>query len=278
MEFKYSFHSHTYRCGHAEGDVEDYVKECVKHGYSFLGVSDHVFLPNISQPRMRGDYSLLDEYLSCCKANKEKYKNKIQIFTAFECEYIEQYMDYYKSLLREDKVDYLLVGQHFTFDKDNNFVLYFNYSHPDNYQGIERYKNDLILAIRSGLFLYAAHPDLFMYTVTEITPFIGKIFNEIIDAAIECDIPLELNISGYNRYLDDIKNHTIGYPCREFWKLAKEKGAKIIYGGDYHIVSDVHNERNIQFLNKLIDELGLEFADPIEIYKEYRNRTEHKKD
>lgn len=29
-----NFHTHNYRCGHAEGDVEDYVKEAIKEGYS----------------------------------------------------------------------------------------------------------------------------------------------------------------------------------------------------------------------------------------------------
>ena len=29
-----NFHTHNYRCGHAEGDVEDYVKEAIKEGYA----------------------------------------------------------------------------------------------------------------------------------------------------------------------------------------------------------------------------------------------------
>ena len=62
MNIDYTFHSHTYRCGHAEGDIEDYVNLAIKSHYRIFGVSDHVFLPGVYEPRIRGDYSLLKEY------------------------------------------------------------------------------------------------------------------------------------------------------------------------------------------------------------------------
>ena len=61
MKIDYTFHSHTYRCGHAEGDIEDYVSLAIKSHYHIFGVSDHVFLPGVYEPRIRGDYSLLEE-------------------------------------------------------------------------------------------------------------------------------------------------------------------------------------------------------------------------
>ena len=63
MKLDYTFHSHTYRCGHATGDIEDYVLKAIEHGYRYYGVSDHVFLKGINSPRVRGDISCLDEYI-----------------------------------------------------------------------------------------------------------------------------------------------------------------------------------------------------------------------
>ena len=65
----YTFHSHTFRCGHAEGDVEDYVLLAIKHGLKIYGVSDHVFLPGVIQPHTRGDYSYLEDYISIMRSN-----------------------------------------------------------------------------------------------------------------------------------------------------------------------------------------------------------------
>ena len=53
---EYIFHSHTFRCHHAVKDIEDYVTAAIKNGYKKYGVSDHVFLPGIHHPYMRGDY------------------------------------------------------------------------------------------------------------------------------------------------------------------------------------------------------------------------------
>ena len=36
-----NYHTHTYRCCHAEGDVRDYVEEAVNRGLSILGISVH---------------------------------------------------------------------------------------------------------------------------------------------------------------------------------------------------------------------------------------------
>ena len=36
-----NYHTHTYRCGHAEGNERDYAEQAVKAGLRTLGVSDH---------------------------------------------------------------------------------------------------------------------------------------------------------------------------------------------------------------------------------------------
>lgn len=37
----FNYHSHTKRCGHAEGEDEAYVQEAIKNGYRYMGFSDH---------------------------------------------------------------------------------------------------------------------------------------------------------------------------------------------------------------------------------------------
>ena len=42
---KTNFHTHNYRCEHAVGNVEDYVKVAIREGYTELGISDHAPMP-----------------------------------------------------------------------------------------------------------------------------------------------------------------------------------------------------------------------------------------
>ena len=271
-KFNYSFHSHTFRCGHASGDIEDYVMEAIHNNFKLLGVSDHVFLPGISQPGMRGDFSSLENYIETFKSVQITYKNFIKLYLGFECEYIPIYMNYYRHLLASGRIEYLICGQHCTFDDDRNFIGYFNYSSLDNYEGIERYKNDVIEAMKSGIFFYIAHPDLFMYTVTKITPEIEKIVNEIVDASIKYDIPLEMNISGFGRLSIDKEHGTLGYPNEYFWTVAAQKGAKVIFGGDYHTPEAFNNPLFGKLFNNLIEKTKVTFVDEEKEYQRYLNR------
>ncbi len=271
-KFNYSFHSHTFRCGHADGDIEDYVMEAIHNNFKLLGVSDHVFLPGVSQPWMRGDFSMLENYIETFNSVQKTYKNFIKLHLGFECECIPMYMDYYRYLLESGRFEYLICGQHCTFNKDRNLILYFNYSSLNNYEGIERYKNDVIEAMKSGIFFYIAHPDLFMYTVTMITPEIERIINEIVDASIKYDVPLEMNISGFGRLKADKEHGTLGYPNEHFWDAAVKKGAKIIFGGDYHTPEAIHNEKFEKLFDKLIQKTNATFVDEEVEYQRYLDR------
>ena len=114
----YNYHTHTYRCGHASGEDEEYVLRAIADGYKVLGFSDHVMLPGLTQKGIRGDYSELEGYLESIRHLQEKYKDQITIYCGLECEYFEEFISYYKELLDSHKVDYLLLGQHFYFTKN----------------------------------------------------------------------------------------------------------------------------------------------------------------
>ena len=75
MEYKNNYHTHTFRCGHA-GDYsdEEYVTVALDNGFETLGFSDHIMLPGITQTGIRGDYSLLDDYVNSINNLKTKLK------------------------------------------------------------------------------------------------------------------------------------------------------------------------------------------------------------
>ena len=87
----FNYHTHTYRCGHANGTDEDYVQAAIKAGYKILGFSDHGPYKHIPSPGLRMDWEQLDDYIESLTALKEKYKDQIEIHIGLETEYYSEY-------------------------------------------------------------------------------------------------------------------------------------------------------------------------------------------
>ena len=272
MKIDYTFHSHTYRCNHAEGDIEDYVLLAVKNKMKIYGVSDHVFLPGVSEPKTRGDYSCLEGYIKAFKEAKKKHQNEIEMYLGFECEYASVFEDYYKSLLYEKGFDYLICGQHNGFDENKNYIHLVKNHWRDEIEDLEEYVKEVNNAIRSGLFLYIAHPDLLFISAKEVTPELEKLSDEIIECAIENNAVFEINIHGLYRQEKNASYGNIGYPASYFWKKVAKTNIRVVYGGDYHFLWEVGDKHLEDKLNEFIKECNIKLSDIKEIYKEYRDR------
>ena len=95
MRQNFNYHTHTYRCGHAEMDSdESYVLSAIKAGYEILGMSDHAPYPDLSKKTDRMDYDEMPQYLASMHYLKEKYADKINLKIGFEMEYFPEYQSY----------------------------------------------------------------------------------------------------------------------------------------------------------------------------------------
>lgn len=231
-----SYHTHTYRCGHARGKDEEYVLASINKGLKVLGFSDHIFYPNFTgdnYPGVRGDYSLLDDYCASVLDLKEKYKKQIEIHLGFEAEYYEDYDWYYKELLETKKVEYLILGQHFI--RENGITGAFLFNSQDSI-GIKKYAYALVKGMETGYFSYVCHPDLYLSGYAEFDKTAEGIAHLIAQKSVELDIPLELNLGGFRR---NFKGYGTGecryeYPNFDFWKIVASYGCKVLIGIDAH--------------------------------------------
>ena len=77
---KFNYHSHTYRCGHADLDMKDeeYIKEYIKMRFEKIAITDHCPEKNKIDKRdnMRMDYTQKCEYLKSIKKIKRKVCRK----------------------------------------------------------------------------------------------------------------------------------------------------------------------------------------------------------
>ena len=261
-----NYHSHIALCGHAEGNVEDYIKEAIKYNYEEVGISDHAPIPVFYVGKEMHEYlwlyqmmnrqSFENDYLKQLEYCINKYPN-IKILKGLEVEYIpgkDNLYNYYLS-----KVDYLNLGVHYFFHNNKIINTYTNISEKE----MEYYADTIEEALQTNYFSCLVHPDLYLYHVTEFKPHHEKIARRIIEAAIKNDVYLEINANGRHRY-----------PREEFWTIAKEyKGLKVIINSDAHRLEHFHGER-IDRAMAFASKVGIEVCEKMEI-KKHQYKTQY---
>ena len=231
--FQANYHTHTKRCGHASGNDEDYVLEALGHGYRYLGFSDHAMLPGFSEPYIRGEYSLFDDYLGSIRKLAKKYQERLTIYVGFEAESFPSFFPFYKEMVSNGVLDYLILGNHSALDDHNHIITNFkNITSPSQ---LYLYRDLALKAIQTGLFSVFAHPDYFMTSIENFDADCRHISKDIIEACIAYDVALEVNVAGIRNGLKKV-GHTKRwvYPTDSFFGMVSRYRAKCIFGQDAH--------------------------------------------
>ena len=225
---KYNYHTHTALCYHATGKKEDYVLAAIEAGFDEIGFADHSpwnFEDYVSNMRMAKED--LPFYCKGVKALNENYKDKISIRLGLECEYFPKYIPWLKEQIDEYKIDYIILGHHFSADEPDS-VYNGNLHTPLQ---LYRYRDDVLEAMDTGLFSYVAHPDLFMRGYPVFDSHCRKVSEDIIRKSLETGIPLEYNLLGLSHSKNDGKQ---GYPYPDFWDMVGEMKPPVTMGIDAH--------------------------------------------
>lgn len=247
---KTNFHTHTYRCLHAAGTEKDYVKEAIKQGLDELGFSDHAPFPD-KDYGLRMKYEELEDYINETDNLKCKYEKRIKIYKGLEIEYHPNYIEYYNTLLKKFKLDYLILGEHTYTTKSGYFKNIFFAESTNDYTD---YAYAISEALSTGLFKAVAHPDLMMLNEFAWDSNCDKACDLILSASEKYDIPLEFNANGYRKGLLHYPDGTrYQYPDDRFWKLASGSKIRVIIGSDCHVPEQLYDEAVTYAENKCAD-------------------------
>ena len=234
----FNYHTHTYRSGHSEYvSDEEILKAAKQTGISMLGFSEHVPNPDLEFPDEdhRMMLSEVDGYIA--SINKMKQENSdMTILAGFEAEF-DPMKESFLGEMRE-KVDYMILGQHFV---KNGMQMVSQKGNP-NYP--LEYAQMVCTGIESGLFDIVAHPDCFMEFRDTISDENKASFEAncikashmICQKAAEMGIPIEINLGNAlnNQFLND---GNLGIPHPLFWQIAKDYDVKVLKGIDAHSLS-----------------------------------------
>lgn len=232
----FNYHTHTNRCGHAGiASDKEYVEYAKQVGITQLGFTDHVPVSELeyqdSEQRMH--ISDVDEYITSIHQLQQENPT-MKIMCGFEAEF-DPMKEQFLGELR-DKVDYMILGQHFVPYGMSKLPQKNNPEYPIQYAEM------LCIAMESGIFDIVAHPDIFMQfrdsldTEEKKNLFMqnAKIASKAIcDKAKELGIPIELNFGGINKGTI-MQDGQLAYPHSDFWQIAAETGVSVLYGVDAH--------------------------------------------
>ncbi|HOT61571.1 MAG TPA: histidinol-phosphatase [Treponemataceae bacterium] len=254
-----SFHTHTRLCKHASGDPVDYVRVAAAEGCRALGFSDHCPYPDGTWQGSRmapGDVGLYARLVEEARAVAD-----FPVYGGFECEWWPAYRSWYADYLRgELGAEYLVYGSHWVDTADG-----FQYiAEVSDRRLLARYVDLTVEGVSSGLYDFFAHPDLFLAGFTALDAEVRAACVAIVDAAVSAGLPLEVNGLGLQRpWIAGDSGPRAPYPVREFWEIAAERGAKIIYNSDAHRSEDVLRSatRALEFARSF----GLAVEDPADV-------------
>lgn len=277
----FNYHTHTNRCGHAGiASDSEYVEYAKQVGITQLGFTDHVPVSELeyqdSDQRMH--ISDVDEYITSIRKLQQENPT-MKIMCGFEAEF-DPMKEQFLGELR-DKVDYMILGQHFVPYGMSNLPQKNNPEYPIQYAEM------LCRAMDSGIFDIVAHPDIFMQfrdsldTEEKKNLFMqnAKIASQAIcDKAKELGIPIELNFGGISKGTI-MQDGQLAYPHSEFWQIAAETGVSVLYGVDAHtpeqfITMGIDKEKADMIINPSKLNLVDKNYNPVEARKNNRKLQE----
>ena len=254
-----NLHTHSFYCKHGNGTIAEYAEQAKKDGIRLLGFSEHCPLPDREyQKGNRMDYPDLPYYEWDVKKEQKKAKEEthkketITILLGAECDWLPEEFSFYKDeLLGRKNYDYLICSVHHMIDPQDNREHFLGHFTTLPLRHLREYVRQYTDALRSGIFLFGCHPDIFLSGYRRWDADAVAASTDILQCARDCNIPLEINDNGLRKRPIKMENGCVRapYPVKEFWLLAQEIGVKIITNSDAHRPIDVaaHKRNSLAF-------------------------------
>ncbi len=231
------YHTHHARCGHAVGELEEYVQRGIAIGLSHLGLSDHLPLihvdPATYYPEMAMPMDELPRYIEECLMLKEKYRDQIAIKVGLEADYIEGYEEKIQHILNQYAFDYVIGSVHFLGEWDiSDFRQTAGWEGKHVLDVYRQYYDAISKACATGFYDIVGHLDVikrFGYVpLPEETGERIALEDMALQAVKQADMVMELNSSGLSKVCKEI------FPSRRIVEQAIALDIPLTLGSDAH--------------------------------------------
>ena len=242
------YHTHNRRCGHALGEIEDYIKVAIEKNLAEIGISDHFPLgavfndPQIADLFKRASMEVEEfpRYIKEIKELKEKYKDKISIRISTEVTFYTpgKALSRQKEVLKPfiDDMDYIIGAIHDIKWHDSPIITI----HPDadilreygEDKLILEYVNKLIKLVDTNYFDIIAHFDFYRILLRPNNPNYShnmwQKLLDLLDKIKNTGMAIEINTSGILKELGS------QHPDDEILKEIIQREIPLVLSSDAH--------------------------------------------
>lgn len=250
---KFDLHTHHYRCGHAEGEIRDYIEAAIAADMVAIGISDHspyfASSEEQAQPLIAMGKSEFPLYIAEILRLKEEYKTKIDVLLGVESDFFPEVAEAYRAEYAKYPFDYIIGSVH-----QVNGVSIFNRKrwnkHTEAQKVIDKetYYELIQQSARSGMFQILGHIDAMKGFYPPFSEIKTNAADEALRVIGECKLAIEINTSG--------KTKDCGgwYPSDEILERALYHGVEVTFGSDAHKPSRVGEDWDA--VSKRLKEIG----------------------
>ncbi len=239
---KFDLHTHHYRCGHAVGDIRDYIEAGIGAGLQVIGISDHTpyfgfdedqAFPNTAMAKSQfGDY--VQEVLNL----KKEYAGKIDVLLGIESDYFPHHAHLYKKALDQYPFDYIIGSVHFSggysiFDPSRWNGL----SEQEKVDTKSEYFRLIGESAKSGMFQILGHIDAMKSNYPAFSEIEApEALDDMLQTIASTGVAIEVNTSG------KIKTCGLWHPIDPMLERAFHFGVEISFGSDSHVPERVGDD------------------------------------
>lgn len=226
------YHLHTSRCGHARGEMPEYIEEARKKGLTEIGFSDHAPMYWLSReqrdPGLAMEEADFPGYIAEVLSLAESYPD-VKVRLGVEVDYIPGYEEKAARMLSGYPFDYVIGSVHFidgwAFDSPYQLE---EYGRRDIREVYRQYFELVCRAAGSGLFDIMAHPDHVKKFGFQPGKALTDFYRQAARAFAGAGVCVEVNTAGLRWPAGEI------YPSLEFLSLCRKEGVPAVTGSDAH--------------------------------------------
>jgi histidinol-phosphatase (PHP family) len=239
---KFDIHTHHYRCGHADGNIRDYIESAITSGLQVIGISDHTPYFNRDEdrafPLITMGKSELINYVQEVIQLKQEYAGKIDVLLGIESDFFENQAELYRQVLSQYPFDYIIGSVHQVYD-----ISIFNKKRWTNLKLEQQiivkkeYYRLIQDSAKSGIFQILGHIDAMKGNFPAFSDIpADEVIDETMKIISDCGIAIEINTSGKT------KKSGGWYPSNTILERALYYGVDVTFGSDAHTPARVADE------------------------------------
>jgi histidinol-phosphatase (PHP family) len=230
------YHAHKRLCGHATGEIDEYVERAAGLGLLEIGFADHVPMEIWGRPDSSLTMRLADvpTYLAEVREAQAHYGGRVRVRIGWEADFVPGKERELRDFLAAHPCDYIIGSVHFLgdwgFDDARELSRWDHRAVDEVYQ---EYLSTLLQAIDSRLFDIVGHADLVKKFGHRASQDLAPWYECLAEAIAQAGMAVEINTSGLRKPVGEM------YPHADLLRACIAAHVPVVLGSDAHQPADV---------------------------------------